>query len=173
MLFKGKMINVSVLASKRYIRIKQWLSTRGRKVETGQRRTGTGGKCFIEILTFFEFWTMCMYSTPPPSPHLPALKWHWEGWKLENWVSIWAFKDPSTNQNRNLRQWLHRQRPPGCTASWVDGSLAEAGLGVRRSGWPGSAVVHVSSLGSWNWVGFRSMAAAISSSKGRLSWGCT
>ena len=55
MLFKGKMINVSVLASKRYIRIKQWLSTRGRKVETGQRRTGTGGKCFIEILTFFEF----------------------------------------------------------------------------------------------------------------------
>jgi len=55
MLFKGKMINISVLASKRYIRTKEWLSMRGRKVETGQRQTGTGGKCFIEILTFFEF----------------------------------------------------------------------------------------------------------------------
>ena len=50
------MINVSVLVSKRYIRTKQWLSVRGRKVEIGQRRTGTGGRCFIEILlTFFDF----------------------------------------------------------------------------------------------------------------------
>lgn len=37
---------------------------------------------------------------------------------------------------------------------------------------PGSAVVQVSSLGSWNWVGFLSMAAAMSSSKGRFRWGC-
>lgn len=37
---------------------------------------------------------------------------------------------------------------------------------------PGSAVVQVSSFGSWNCVGFLSMAAAIRSSKGRFSWGC-
>lgn len=37
---------------------------------------------------------------------------------------------------------------------------------------PGSAVVQVNSFGSWNCVGFLSMAAAIRSSKGRFSWGC-
>lgn len=41
-----------------------------------------------------------------------------------------------------------------------------------RHGSPGSAVVQVSSFGSWNCVGFLSMAAAIRSSKGRFSWGC-